>query len=78
MDEQYSLGADSPMFHQPFVTIRVNKTAKYGCITYALRWRFTLRLNGLIHINNIELNGYSKQSLPGFNWFQIPNAVAFT
>jgi hypothetical protein len=39
---------------------------------------FHFELNGLIHINNIELNGYSEQGLPGFNWFQIPNAVAFT
>ena len=77
MDEQYSLDADSFMFHQPFVSIRVNKTAKCGCVTYALRWRFTLRLNGLIHINNIELNSYSEQGLPGSNWFQNPNAVAF-
>ena len=30
MDEQYSLDADSLMFHQPFVSIRVNKTAKCG------------------------------------------------
>lgn len=73
MDEQYSLDADSLMFHQPFVSIRVNKTAKCGCV----RWRFALALNGLIHINNIELNSYSEQGLPGSNWFQNPNAVAF-
>ncbi|HDR8754557.1 TPA: hypothetical protein QDA23_000615 [Escherichia coli] len=73
MDEQYSLDADSLMFHQPFVSIRVNKIANAG----ALRWRFALALNGLIHINNIELNSYSEQGLPGSNWFQNPNAVAF-
>ncbi|MEX9600314.1 hypothetical protein AB7X59_23715, partial [Escherichia coli] len=28
-------------------------------------------------INNIELNSYSEQGLPGSNWFQNPNAVAF-
>ncbi|ACI38793.1 hypothetical protein ECEC1846_5587 [Escherichia coli EC1846] len=37
-----------------------------------------MTLNGLIHINNIELNSYSEQGLTGFNWFQNPNAVAFT
>nr|CBX72842.1 unknown protein [Yersinia enterocolitica W22703] len=35
-------------------------------------------LNGLIYINNIELNGYSEQSFPVLNWFQNLNAVAFT
>ncbi|ESD64895.1 hypothetical protein HMPREF1610_04665 [Escherichia coli 908555] len=38
MDEQYSLDADSLMFHQPFVSIRVNKTAKCGCVTVAFRF----------------------------------------
>ncbi|AAG59475.1 hypothetical protein Z5889 [Escherichia coli O157:H7 str. EDL933] len=33
MDEQCSLDADSLTFHQLFVSIRVNKTAKCGCVT---------------------------------------------
>lgn len=33
MDEQYLLGANILPFHQLFVSIRVNETPKFRCIT---------------------------------------------
>ena len=49
MDEQYSLDADSLMFHQPFVSIRVNKQQNAG----ALRRRY-----GGFHFDPEWLNSY--------------------